>query len=54
MKQLIIESYQVAKEREIPLMILVPQDKGVMSYYERFGFAQTFDPGLEHFLNFLK
>ena len=47
MKQLIIESYQVAKEREIPLMILVPQDKGVMSYYERFGFAQTFDPGIE-------
>ena len=47
MKQLIIESYQVAKEREIPLMILVPQDEGVMSYYERFGFAQTFDPGIE-------
>lgn len=47
MKQLIIESYQVAKEREIPLMILVPQDKSVMSYYERFGFAQTFDPGIE-------
>jgi predicted acetyltransferase len=47
MKQLIIKSYQVAKEREIPLMILVPQDKGVMNYYERFGFAQTFDPGIE-------
>ena len=47
MKQLIINSYQVAKEREAPLMVLVPQDKGVMSYYERFGFAQTFDPGVE-------
>jgi predicted acetyltransferase len=47
MKQLILKSYQVAKEREIPLMILVPQDKGVMKYYERFGFAQTFDAGIE-------
>lgn len=47
MKELIINSYQVAKEREIPLMVLVPQDKSVMSYYERFGFAQTFDLGVE-------
>ena len=47
MKQLIIRSYQVAKERETPLMVLVPQDKGVMNYYERFGFAQTFDSGVE-------
>lgn len=47
MKQLLLKSYHVAKEREIPLIILVPQDKGVMSYYERFGFAQTFDPGIE-------
>lgn len=47
MRRLILKSFQVAKEREIPLMILVPQDRGVMSYYERFGFAQTFDSGIE-------
>lgn len=47
MKQLIIKSYQVVKEREIPLMVLVPQDMGVMNYYERFGFAQTFNTGTE-------
>ena len=47
MKQLIVRSYKVAHEREIPLMILVPQDKEVMNYYERFGFIQTFDPGIQ-------
>lgn len=48
MKQLIVKSYQVVTEREIPLMVLVPQDMGVMNYYERFGFAQTFDDGIEN------
>src|SRR5699024_2175983 len=32
MRQLITKSYKVAQERDIPLMILVPQDESVKSY----------------------
>lgn len=47
MKQLIIRSYQVANDRGVPLMVLVPQDEGVMDYYSKFGFVKTFDAGTE-------
>lgn len=33
--------------RRIPLALLVPQDEGVLHYYQKFGFAQTFDEGTE-------
>lgn len=54
MKDLIVRSYQVALERGIPLIVLVPQDEGVMSYYHKFGFAQTFESGVEVLPSLLK
>lgn len=45
MGALIIESFREMRIRKIPLAILVPQDNSVMRYYEKFGFARTFDAG---------
>ena len=54
MKELIVRSYAVATERNIPLMILVPQDEGLMNYYDKFGFSQTFDSRPEMLPSLLK
>ncbi len=45
MKKLIIRSYEVASERGIPLMLLVPQESWLLKFYDKYGFAQTFDAG---------
>lgn len=47
MPQLLLYSFEVAKERGYPLMLLVPQEQWLFNYYARFGFAQTFDLGSE-------
>lgn len=47
MHQLLLRSFEVARERDIPLMLLVPQEEWLLGYYARYGFAQTFDAGLE-------
>lgn len=47
MHELLIESYKISKERGIPLMLLVPQEEWLLNFYDKYGFAQTFDPGKE-------
>lgn len=47
MHQLLLKSFDEAAGRGIPLMLLVPQEEWLLQFYERFGFAQTFDSGSE-------
>jgi len=47
MQQLLLRSFEVAREREIPLMLLVPQEEWLLTFYAKYGFAQTFDAGRE-------
>lgn len=51
MDKLIIESFKVAKERAIPLMLLVPQEEWLLKFYNKYGFAQTFDSGSEQLIS---
>lgn len=46
-RELLLKSFEVAKERNIPLVVLVPQEDRLLSFYDKFGFAQTFDSGVE-------
>lgn len=46
-RELLLKSFEVAKERNIPLVLLVPQEDRLLSFYEKYGFAQTFDRGSE-------
>ncbi len=43
-RQLLLKSFEVAAERGVPLILLVPQEKWLLDFYSKFGFAQTFDP----------
>ncbi|NDV70086.1 GNAT family N-acetyltransferase [Dysgonomonas sp. 25] len=43
MGQLIHRSFEVMRERAIPLSILVPAEESLMAYYNRFGFEQVFE-----------
>ncbi len=45
--KLLIKSFEVAAERNIPLILLVPQEDWLFNFYEKLGFAQTFDSGKE-------
>ncbi len=47
MHQLLLRSFEVAREREFPLMLLVPQEEWLLGFYAKYGFAQTFDAGVE-------
>lgn len=49
MDRLLHESFLVAHERGVPLMLLVPQEGWLLKFYDKYGFAQTFDPGTEEF-----
>lgn len=51
MHQLLLRSFEVARERECPLMLLVPQEEWLLSFYAKYGFAQTFDTGVEQMLS---
>ncbi len=46
-RALLLESFNEAIRRGVPLMILVPQEEGLMQWYARYGFARTFDSGSE-------
>ncbi len=46
-RALLMEGFSEAAQREVPLMILVPQEAGLMNWYTRYGFTQTFDAGSE-------
>lgn len=45
MGALIEASHRLMKQRNIPLSILVPAEQSLFGYYERFGYAQTFQQG---------
>lgn len=51
MGQLLSASFQEARRREIPLMLLVPQEEWLLKYYSRYSFARTFDPGTEDLIS---
>jgi predicted acetyltransferase len=44
-RQLLVRSFEEAARRGVPLMLLVPQEEWLLGFYERYGFAQTFDAG---------
>ena len=44
-RALLIEAFHEARRREVPLMILVPQERWLVELYGKYGFAQTFDEG---------
>jgi predicted acetyltransferase len=44
-RQLLMRSFGEAARRHVPLMLLVPQEEWLLGFYERYGFAQTFDAG---------
>jgi len=46
MGKLINESFEVMKSRDVPLSILVPAEDWLYGYYEKFGFVQTFEKGV--------
>ncbi|NLC85659.1 MAG: GNAT family N-acetyltransferase [Bacteroidales bacterium] len=46
-RELLLKSFEVAIERGIPLVILVPQEDWLLSFYTKFGFALAFDSGAE-------
>ncbi|MGI6073972.1 MAG: GNAT family N-acetyltransferase [Fermentimonas sp.] len=43
MKQLILKSFEVAAERKVPLVILVPQEEWLIDFYDKYGFVHTFE-----------
>ncbi len=44
--QLLVRSFEEAARRDISLMLLVPQEEWLLEFYDRYGFAQTFDAGI--------
>ena len=53
MHQLLLYSFEVARMRNVPLMLLVPQEQWLLNFYAKIGFVKTFDVGAEP-LNTLK
>lgn len=45
MAALIRKAFEVLQQRQIPLAVLVPQEEWLFEFYDKFGFAQTFDAG---------
>ncbi len=50
-RALLMEGFSEAIRRGVPLIILVPQEEGVMNWYTQYGFTRTFDPGREPLLS---
>lgn len=46
-RALLTEGFNVAIRRDVPLMLLVPQERWLLELYAKYGFAQAFDPGEE-------
>jgi predicted acetyltransferase len=47
MHQLLLKSFDEMAKNNIPLSILVPQEEWLLRFYEKYGYAQTFDAGTE-------
>lgn len=45
MSSLIRQAYAELEKRNVPIALLVPQEKQLLDFYNQFGFAQTFDAG---------
>jgi len=45
MKKLIVCSFEIMKERNIPISILVPAEEWLYKYYNKFNFEETFSKG---------
>ncbi len=43
MDLLLKSSFEIAQDRRIPLMILVPQEEWLLGFYNKYDFSQTFD-----------
>lgn len=43
--RLLLYSFQEARKRNVPLMLLVPQEEWLLQFYGKFGFVQSFDEG---------
>ena len=43
MSQLLLASFEVMKQRNIPLSILIPADENLCKYYEKFGYEKVFE-----------
>lgn len=43
MEQLLIESFLLMKERDIPLSILIPAEDWLYGFYEKYGYTQCFE-----------
>ncbi|RNC64852.1 GNAT family N-acetyltransferase [Proteiniphilum sp. X52] len=46
-RELLIKSFEEAQRKDVPLMVLAPQEEWLVGFYDRYGFAQTFDAGTE-------
>lgn len=51
MAALIRRAFAEMAMRHIPLALLVPQETWLLNFYEKYGFAQTFDAGKEELLS---
>lgn len=47
MDKLLMASFEHAQKNDVPLMMLVPQEPWLLKFYDKYGFAQTFDSGTE-------
>lgn len=46
-KQLLLRCFEEARKKEVPLVLLVPQEEWLLQFYGKYGFVQTFDAGDE-------
>lgn len=51
MEALIRKAFEVLQQRQIPLAVLVPQEEWLLEFYDKFGFAKTFDAGDKEILS---
>jgi predicted acetyltransferase len=47
MQQLLLKSFDEMAKNGVPLSILVPQEEWLLTFYEKYGYVQTFDAGVE-------
>lgn len=47
MAELLVRTFHEIDKRDIPLTILVPQEPWLLHFYDKYGYAQTFDEGKE-------
>lgn len=46
-RELLLRSFEEARKKCVPLMLLVPQEEWLLQFYSKYGFARTFDAGVE-------